>query len=169
MTGQEKTAGTKKKDHRENAGGSRRAHDGPSRYEAFEKLLFTKGLRLTRQRRAVLNEVFKDEEHFEAEELVERMRKATPRVSRATVYRTLELLQECQLVEKLDFGNARSFYESVSPNAHHDHLICNSCGKVTEFHDPRLEEMQSSICSQYGFRESHHSLRIFGLCRECRQ
>lgn len=135
----------------------------------FLAYLVHQGLKLTRQRQAVVNEIFSDNGHFEAEELVERLKRQSPRVSRATVYRTLELLQECQLVEKLDFGTHRSFYERVSPDGHHDHLICTRCGNVIEFHNDRLEALQQEICGNFDFRESYHSLRIFGLCSKCSQ
>jgi Fur family ferric uptake transcriptional regulator len=73
------------------------------------------------------------------------------------------------LVEKLDFGTTRSFYEHVTPGGHHDHLICTRCGNVIEFHNERLEALQREICDNFGFHDSHHSLRIFGLCSKCRQ
>jgi len=135
----------------------------------FLDYLMRQGLKLTRQRKAVVDEIFSDNGHFEAEELVERLKRRSPRVSRATVYRTLELLKECQLVEKLDFGTQRSFYERVSPDGHHDHLICTRCGNVIEFHNERLEALQREICGNFGFQESYHSLRIFGLCSKCGQ
>lgn len=135
--------------------------------EAFLDYLAHRKLKLTRQRLAVVNEIFSDNGHFEAEELVERLKNKRMRVSRATVYRTLELLRECQLVEKLDFGSPRSFYEHVAPGEHHDHLICTECGTVIEFHNDRLETLQDEICRNFDFHESHHSLRIFGLCSKC--
>lgn len=136
---------------------------------AFLEFLSKHGLKLTRQRLTVVNEIFSDNGHFEAEELVERLKGNHTRVSRATVYRTLELLRECQLVEKLDFGTHRAYYEHVSPNEHHDHLICIRCGNVIEFHNERLESMQREICGNFGFEESYHSLRIFGHCSKCTQ
>ncbi|HEX9841708.1 MAG TPA: Fur family transcriptional regulator [bacterium] len=136
---------------------------------AFLEFLASKHLKLTRQRQAVVDEIFSDSGHFEAEELVERLKNGRTRVSRATVYRTLELLRECQLVEKLDFGTPRSFYEHVPPGEHHDHLICTRCGNVIEFHNERLEALQREICSNFAFQDSHHSLRIFGLCSKCSQ
>jgi Fur family transcriptional regulator, ferric uptake regulator len=137
--------------------------------DMFLAFLASKHLKLTRQRQAVVDEIFSDSGHFEAEELVERLKNSRTRVSRATVYRTLELLRECQLVEKLDFGTPRSFYEHVPPGEHHDHLICTRCGNVIEFHNERLEALQREICSNFGFQDSHHSLRIFGLCSKCAQ
>lgn len=137
--------------------------------ETFLHFLAHKKLKLTRQRLAVVDEIFSDNGHFDAEELVERLRNKRAHVSRATVYRTLELLQECQLVEKLDFGTPRSFYEHIAPGAHHDHLICTRCGNVIEFHNDRLEALQQEICNNFGFQESYHSLRIFGTCSKCAQ
>ncbi len=86
------------------------------REKTFLEFLARRGLKLTRQRREVVNEIFSGAGHFEAEELVERLKGNRTRVSRATVYRTLDLLRECQLVEKLDFGTHRSYYEHVSPD-----------------------------------------------------
>ncbi len=137
--------------------------------ETFLRFLEGRKLKLTRQRQAVVEEIFSGNGHFDADELVDRLRYKRARVSRATVYRTLELLQESQLVEKLDFGSPRSFYEHVSPGAHHDHLICTHCGNVIEFHNERLEALQQEICRNFGFQEASHSLRIFGLCSKCTQ
>lgn len=139
------------------------------REKTFLEFLASRGLKLTRQRLAVVNEIFSDAGHFEAEELVERLKGNRTRVSRATVYRTLDLLRECKLVEKLDFGTQRSYYEHVSPNEHHDHLICIRCGNVIEFHNEALETLQREICGNFGFQESYHSLRIFGHCSKCAQ
>ena len=137
-----------------------------SRFAAF---LAGKGLKLTRQREFVLREVFRGSGHFEAEELVERMKRRDARVSRATVYRTLELLQECMLVEKVNFGTARSFYEHVQLGEHHDHMICTICGAVIEFLDDRLEALQEEISRKHGMELTHHSMRLFGVCKACRQ
>ena len=135
----------------------------------FLRFLKSRGLKVTRQREAVVNEIFSDSGHFEAEELVHRLRGNRTRVSRATIYRTLELLRECQLVEKLDLGQSGSFYEYVNPGEHHDHLICLQCDSVIEFHNEKLERTQAEICRNFGFQETHHSLRIFGLCSKCSQ
>jgi Fur family ferric uptake transcriptional regulator len=133
----------------------------------FAEDLARKGLRLTRQRNLLLEEIFKGAGHFEAEELVARMLRRRVRVSRATVYRTLELLQECRLVEKVNFGTGRSFYEHVQLGAHHDHMICTRCGRVIEFFDERLESLQESICRRHDFRLTSHSMRLFGRCAPC--
>ncbi len=143
---------------------------GKQRFLAQERLhshLSLRNLRLTPQRQAVFEAVLRDGGHFEAEGLAEYLRNHRPRVSRATVYRTLELMRECHLLEKLDFEDQGSFYELTLPGGHHDHLICVKCGLVTEFNDPPLEKLQQGVCQRYGFKETHHSLRIFGLCEAC--
>ena len=102
-------------------------------------------------------------------QIVLRLKTNRQRVSRATVYRTLELLKECLLVERLDFGTQASFYEHVQEGEHHDHLICVRCANVIEFHNGKLEQIQSEVCRNFDFVERYHSLRIFGLCSKCRQ
>jgi Fur family ferric uptake transcriptional regulator len=134
----------------------------------FVEFLEHKSLKLTRQRELLLEEIFKDDGHFEAEELVERMKHRDARVSRATVYRTLDLLQECLLVEKINFGTSRSFYEHVTLGQHHDHMICTRCGAVIEFFDDRLETLQDEISRKHGMELTHHSMRLFGICKSCR-
>lgn len=142
--------------------------EGQMEKSLFTRFLRLKKLKLTRQREAVFNIIFSGEGHFEAEELVHQLKNGPVRVSRATVYRTMELLRECQLVQKLELGGTGSLYEQVQPGGHHDHLICLGCGRVIEFHDDKLERMQGEICRGYDFAETHHSLRIFGKCGQCR-
>ena len=141
----------------------------PSEKELFLRFLTGKGLKLTRQREAVVDEILGTVGHFEPEEIVQRLKANRQRASRATVYRTLELLLECRLVEKLDLGTPGSFYEHTHPDEHHDHLICGNCGNVIEFHNDKLEALQAEICSNFDFLETHHSLRIFGFCSKCRR
>jgi Fur family ferric uptake transcriptional regulator len=153
---------------------ARRSARAPSNPEfAREKTLFVaflggKGLKLTRQRETVVDEIFASGGHFEAEDMVERLKRKRARVSRATVYRTLDLLQECRLVEKVNFGTSRSFYEHILPGKHHDHIICTRCNVVIEFVDERIEKLQLEICASNGIRLQSHSMRLFGQCEVCR-
>jgi Fur family ferric uptake transcriptional regulator len=133
----------------------------------FIEFLAARKLKLTRQREAVLDEILTNPGHFEAEEMVQRLKANRQRVSRATVYRTLDLMKECLLVERLDFGTQASFYEHVQEGEHHDHLICMRCGNVIEFHNDELEAIQSAVCRNFDFQVRYHSLRIFGLCSKC--
>lgn len=143
--------------------------DAANEKDVFIAFLTAKYLKLTRQREAVVNEIFGGTGHFEAEEIVQRLRNSRTRVSRATVYRTLELLLECQLVERLDLGGTGSYYEHVQLGEHHDHFICTRCGNVIEFHNDKLETILAEICRNFDTAETYHSLRIFGLCSKCRQ
>ena len=136
--------------------------------DVFLDFLVRKRLKLTRQRQAVVELIFSDSGHFEAEALVERLKIGRTRVSRATVYRTLELLRECQLVEKLDFGTPRSFYEHVPPGEHHDHLICTRCRAIIEFENDKIEHLQDMVAKRHGFHVTDHKLELYGLCEECR-
>src|SRR5262249_23200173 len=109
----------------------------------FELFLRARSLKLTTQRRRILDRAFATHEHFSAERLWEWMRdEPGPRVSRATVYRTLSLLAEGRFVEALDTGKGELLYEHVLGHPHHDHMLCVDCGRIEEFHDERIEELQ---------------------------
>ncbi len=135
----------------------------------FHKYLKSKGLKLTRERITILDQVFSVHDHFDVEDLLYMLRKDKKQVSRASVYRTLSLLVESGLVEKVDFGEGKAYYEHVFGHLHHDHLICKSCGKVVQFEDQVIEKRQEEICKDYGFRLDYHTLNIFGFCPECQK
>ena len=137
--------------------------------QLFVEFLAAGRLKLTRQREAVVDEILANPGHFEAEEIVQQLKGNRQRVSRATVYRTLELLKECLLVERLDFGTNAAYYEHVDEGSHHDHLICLRCGNIIEFRNEKLEKIQAGVCGKFEFTERYHSLRIFGLCGKCRR
>ncbi len=135
--------------------------------ELFRDFLNRKDLKKTKERDIILEAVFDTHDHFDAEELLILFRQKKIPVSRATIYRTLDLLVECRLVKKISFGEAHFRYEHIFGHEHHDHLICNQCGQIIEFYNKDLEELQKKICRQYDFKEQDHSLRIFGLCKSC--
>lgn len=126
-------------------------------------------LKLTRQRRAVLEAVFALHEHFEAEDVVLHLRSRGHRVSRAAVYRTLPLLAASGLIREVHSAERHSHYEHTVGHDHHDHLVCTECGSVTEFQDPQIEELQHRICAQRGFDPVDHRMEILGVCRQCRR
>jgi Fur family ferric uptake transcriptional regulator len=111
--------------------------------------------------------LFDHHDHFDAEELYQRLKERQAGVSRATVYRTLILLDQSGLVRKMEIGENRSLYEHILGHPHHDHLICLSCGRLQEFSHPLIEEMQSQVCAQHSFGMLSHALQIYGFCREC--
>jgi Fur family ferric uptake transcriptional regulator len=134
----------------------------------FRKYLERRGLKLTAERRALFDEVFARHEHLEADELLVRLRAKHKKISRATIYRTLELLADSGIVGKLRIGEAGYRYERLRAGDHHDHLICRVCGKVVEFYEPRIEQLQDDVCERYGFILLDHSHQMRGICRQCR-
>ena len=135
----------------------------------FVEYLRCRGQKVTGARRRILEEVFQHHDHFDAEELYQRLKKRHASVSRATVYRTLNLLDQCGLVRKMEMGDSRSIYEHILGHPHHDHLVCLGCGRLEEFSHPLIEEMQSQVCQQHSFQMLSHALQIHGFCRECQQ
>jgi len=133
----------------------------------FEAFLRERKLKLTGERMAILAVVYRRASHFDAEALHAELRESGADISRATVYRTLDLLVQCGLVRKHSLGATHANYEAAQ-DEHHDHLVCIQCGKVLEFFRPDLEKLQESICSEQGFQAFHHSLQIFGLCSQCK-
>ena len=141
----------------------------PSKEELrFEGFLRGKKLKLTGERMAILNAIFLRDSHFDAETLHADLRAKGGDISRATVYRTLDLLVQCALVRKNSLGSSHANYEATRDNEHHDHLICLNCDKVFEFYRPDLETLQDKICTENNFKPMHHSLQIFGLCSNCK-
>ncbi|MFQ5903675.1 MAG: Fur family transcriptional regulator [Candidatus Binatia bacterium] len=136
--------------------------------EQFEEYLSSRGLMWTPERKAILEQVFATHEHFEADDLLLRLKKENIRISRATIYRTLELLVKSRLVRKVTFGENHTHYEHTYGHKHHDHLICLKCGNVLEFTNPNIEQLQIKVCEDYDFELDSHCLQIFGLCAKCR-
>jgi Fur family transcriptional regulator, ferric uptake regulator len=137
--------------------------------EAFDAYLRRKGLRMTTPRRVLLERVFAIHDHFDADDLFAELARRNSRVSRATIYRTLELLSEAGLVEKTSFTDNKTYYEYAYGHDHHDHLICKGCGKIVEFHDDTIEARQENICRKFGFVIACHSHKIYGFCSDCRR
>jgi Fur family ferric uptake transcriptional regulator len=135
----------------------------------FQEYLLQQGLKLTSERSALLREIFSTHYHFEADELLFKMKEKSVKISRATVYRTLELLVKSNMVRRVHLGEDHYHYEHVSGNSHHDHLICTICGGVIEFHDELLEQRQLEICEKKKFTPTFHNLQILGVCDSCRR
>jgi Fur family transcriptional regulator, ferric uptake regulator len=135
----------------------------------FQEFLEQQGLKLTSERSALVREIFATHYHFEADELLGKMKDKNVKISRATVYRTLELLVKSNMVRRVHLGEDHYHYEHVSGNSHHDHLICTTCGNVIEFHDEVLEQRQREICERKKFTPTFHNLQILGVCDSCRR
>ncbi len=135
----------------------------------FIQYLRENTLKVTQERLALLEEIFSTSEHLDADDLLARMKTKKKKVSRATVYRTLDLLVQCGLVRKSRLGHEHYFYEKVQPGKRHDHMVCTHCGKIVEFWDPGIDERQRQICQEHGFRPSFYSIQIQGLCKACQK
>jgi len=133
----------------------------------FRAFLGEKGLKPTKERITILREVFAFHGHFEPEHLYFRMKSAGSKASRASVYRTLNLLVESGLVEKVIKTGKGSIYEHRFGHNHHDHMICDSCGEIIEFYSEGLERLQEDICKENHFRGNSHTLEIRGYCEKC--
>lgn len=127
-------------------------------------------LKLTKPREKIVEDILatKTGEHFTADQLWHRLRKRHKRVSKATVYRTLNLLAGKKMVEEHDFGKGEKFYERMVERPHHDHLICVQCGRIIEFENPQIERLQEKVAKQEGFQIAYHSHKLFGACARCR-
>jgi len=129
------------------------------------QLLSEHGYRLTTQRRAILQAVLAGGEHFSADGLSARLRRKG--ISRATVYRTLGLLVECGVIQRAYRQDGKERYEFGYGVLHHDHLVCTECGKVIEFRDDRIEEIQEAVCRRRRFKTLDHRLIVRGVCSDC--
>ncbi|GAC1573542.1 MAG: Fur family transcriptional regulator [Sphingomicrobium sp.] len=128
----------------------------------IEDLCATKGLRITDQRRVIARILSEADDHPDVETLHERAAAIDPRISIATVYRTVRLFEEAGILERHEFGDGRSRYEAASDD-HHDHLIDVETGKVVEFVDEELELLQRRIAEKLGFRLVDHRMELYGV------
>jgi Fur family ferric uptake transcriptional regulator len=127
----------------------------------IEALCASKGLRITEQRRVIARVLSDAADHPDVEELHRRAAQMDPRISIATVYRTVRLFEEAGILARHDFNGGRSRYETA-PDEHHDHLINVETGQVYEFHDDELEELQRRIAERLGFALVDHRMELYG-------
>jgi len=135
--------------------------------QILKETLQKEGLRYTQQRQEIWNELCSSDEHRDAEEIFFTLRKRGLNISRATVYRTIDVLVKNKLIDKLDIGDGRARFEYNEKYLHHDHLVCTRCGKIVEFYNDEVEELQNEIAKQYNFKLLDNSHQLFGICEDC--
>ena len=130
------------------------------------RLFREKGIVFSTQRERVLRAVLRAGKHIDAEQLHRLLAGSRQRVGLATVYRTLQLLRDHGLVAENQFGERRHRYEQAE-GGHHDHLVCLACGRVLEFEEPAIEQLQERVARKNGFSVLSHRLELYGYCRAC--
>jgi Fur family ferric uptake transcriptional regulator len=125
------------------------------------------GLKDTVQRKEILAHLFAAGKHMGPEELYQALRRKVPRLGRATVFRTLKMLEACGLATKVTFADGRQKFEGRRGRAHHDHMICVECGAVVEFVSESIERTQEQVARRNDFKILWHRHEIFGRCRDC--
>lgn len=138
--------------------------DREQAHEQFRRFLKRGDNRITPERFEVLDFVMEYDGHFGADELYIKMKSSNSNISRATVYNTLELLAQCELLSKRNFGENKTRYESNVGKTSHDHLICTNCGAIKEFSEPKIQKIVKEISSEIGFDSTGYSFNIFGKC-----
>lgn len=133
--------------------------------ETFARFITDRGLKLTRQREAILDVFVEADKHIDVEELFRRVKDRAPGIGHATVYRTMKLLLEAGLAQEHNFGDGVTRYERTARKKHHDHLICSQCNLIMEFSNQEIEELQEQIAARLGFRILEHKLEIYGDCQ----
>jgi len=138
--------------------------------EELKKIVKQKGLKYTEQREIVLNVLINATDHLSAEEVYNDIKKIykESNIGIATVYRALSFLEEVNLITSIAFGADGKKYES-NAKAHHDHLICTSCGKIIEFMDNEIEKRQDKIAKKNNFKIVSHSMQLYGVCQDCQE
>lgn len=134
----------------------------------FKQLLKANGLKFTIQREVILEMLYNSDEHLTPEGLHHLIQEKHPDLNTgiATVYRTLSLLEDSEMVTSLSFGAQGKKYE-LGAKDHHDHIICTGCGSITEFVDEAIEQRQKKISEELGFVMQEHSMQIYGICKKC--
>ena len=136
--------------------------------ENFKKLLRQNNLKYTTQRELILKIIYDNSGHFTPEDIYNLIKEKHPDVKLgiATIYRTLTLLEDANIVSSISFGTQGKKYE-FGLKEHHDHLVCLRCGKIEEFFDSTIEKQQEAIAKKFDFMMTNHVMKIIGICKDC--
>lgn len=137
--------------------------------EKFKRKLAENNYKLTKQREVILGTILGNKNwHFTAEDLFAAVKKKDEDIGMATIYRTLELMQNLKIINVHNFNEDSRIYELYSEESHHHHLICKKCGKLVEFSDQDIDYLESELEAKYDFKVTEHKLRFYGYCRDCK-
>lgn len=136
--------------------------------EKFNLLLQDRNLRPTAERLAIFEEAMATQGHFEADDLLVILKNKGVKTSRATIYRTLDLLAQSGILRQICPGEKAIHFERASAKSRHDHMICKNCGVSYEFHLPELHALQKRLCDEHNFVMTDYCFQLFGLCSDCR-
>lgn len=137
-------------------------------WKRLKEVVQQRGLRFTRERKAIVEEAIGQKSHFDVEDLYKALKRRGLGISRDTVYRNLPLLLEAGLIQKSVGTGKGEYFERTGTRGHHDHMVCIRCAKVIEFHSAKIERDQEEACREYDFELVFHDHRLFGYCLECR-
>lgn len=138
-------------------------------YAIFADFVARKKLKMTPQRRQILDVFLAEAGHVTSEELYQKVKRVYASIGQATVYRTLKLLADSGLAKAVEFGDGAMRYEILYGQTHHDHLICEECGVNVEVVDPAIERLQEEVARRHGFALTGHKLYLYGLCPDCQK
>jgi len=134
----------------------------------FLQFLKENDLKNTPERMIIMQEIVKLDDHFDAETLLDHFKKVDIKISRASIYRTLELLVNCGLIKKVNFNNNSYHYESVNQENEHDHFICLKCDQIIEFYDEDIKNIHSRLIGKYNIYIKDYIHQVYGICAECK-
>ena len=140
-----------------------------SNEKTFESYLQSKGLKSTHQRENIVNFFLQQHKHLSIEELYRKLQKRDPQIGQATVYRTLKLLVDAGLATECQFSDGFTRFEPVHEGEHHDHLVCLKCGKIIEFENDQIEQLQIKVSKEHNFKLTNHKCVLYGYCSKCKK
>lgn len=136
--------------------------------EVLREYLTKKNLKFTTQREQILEAFLSAPKHLSVDEMYDVMKKKEDNTGYSTIYRTMKLFVECGIAREIDFRDGKARFEHSYQKVHHDHLVCEQCGKTMEFLNETIEALQNKIAAGHDFHVRSHRLEIYGLCKNCR-